>query len=260
MHPNVRHSFLGTDGTHSPEFTSVEFYAAYQNADAFMSTVESLISAMAMRLHGKPSILVDSREIDLAPPYPIIEVVPFLERKLEVRLALDSHDKLRCQLLDALATNNGNSMATSANLASASLPKLFDLLISEHIEPLCWHPTYIAYHPRFMSPLAAPHPRNALLSDRFELFIQQTEIANAYSELNDPTDQALQFAFHSKQHRVAGNAESEEGELPPADEHFLRVMQAGMPPTAGCGIGIDRLVMLMTGQRHIRDVTLFSLH
>lgn len=225
-----------------------------------MSTVESLISSMAMRLHGKPSILVDGREVDLTPPYPIIEVVPFLERKLQTRLAMDNPDELRCQLLDALSTNNNNKAGT--NPTSASLSKLFDLLISEHIEPLCWHPTYIAYHPRCMSPLAAPHPRNALLSDRFELFIQGTEIANAYSELNDPIDQALQFALQSKrQHSsAADNAEVEDCELPPADEHYLQVMQAGMPPTAGCGIGVDRLVMLMTDQRHIRDVTLFPLH
>ena len=134
-----------------------------------------------------------------------------------------------------------------------TLPRVLDKLIGALLEPQCVQPTFLVHHPQCMSPLARPHPTRAGLTERFELFINGAEYANAYSELNDPIDQLARM----EQQARAANAGDEEAQ--PVDADFCTALQYGLPPTAGWGLGIDRLVMLLAGTTHIRDVLLFPI-
>ena len=132
--------------------------------------------------------------------------------------------------------------------------KTFDKLVNNLIESKCIEPTFLFGHPIFISPLAKESPGKPGIADRVELFVQGREIVNAYSELNDPIEQAQRFKLQATQ-----KSKESDVEIPEGDEEFVEALRAGMPPTTGCGIGIDRLVMILTGQQQIRNVLLFPL-
>lgn len=248
------------DGTHNPEFTSLEFYAAYQDANDAMSVVETLISNLVIKFHGDAVLhSPEGKKLDLYPPFPKIDVVPFLQDKLAVKFDFQDADKLGYQLAECLFKSRIEKTLTVDQLRDQyTSAKLFDKLIGEHIEPLCLNPTYIYGHPTLMCPLAKPQRDNPHLSDRFELFINCQEVANSYTEQNDPIAQSRAFNKEQFDGAVPGGEGGEEASgREGANEDFVKVLMAGMPPTVGCGMGVDRLVMLLTGSKHIRDVILF---
>ena len=251
---------LGVDGTHNPEFTSLEFYAAYQDSNDAMSLVETLISNLAIKFHGDAMINIsEGKKVNLYPPFPKIDVVPFLEEKLGVKFDFEDTDGLKYQLSECLFKSQiEKSMTVDQFRDQYTNSKLFDKLIEQHVEPLCLNPTYIYGHPTLMCPLAKSQKDNPHLSDRFELFINNQEIANSYTEQNDPIAQSRAFTKEQFEGKVIGGEGVEEMRGQEcANEEFVKVLMAGMPPTVGCGIGVDRLVMLLTGSKHIRDVILF---
>lgn len=228
----------GIDSTHNPEFTSCEFYAAYTDLNEIATMLKDLFAELAVE-HS--SVLKSSE-------FKTIDLVSELERLGGVRIdPQDPQSFLQSKLL-ALLPADPQSTPTHP----LSPAKVFDKLVSHLIEPQCIAPTLLYGHPIFTSPLAKESSGRPGISDRFELFVDGRELANAYSELNDPVEQSARFRLQSE--RKEGD-----GEVPEADEDFVEALRAGMPPTTGCGIGIDRLVMLLTGQTQIRNVLFFPL-
>jgi lysyl-tRNA synthetase, class II len=231
----------GIDRTHNPEFTMLEFYEAFADYDDMMKRVESL-AAEAVRTASGGSLQVTFQGVtlDFAPPF----------RRLRFL------DALRERGIDAAAWDDAE-LAAAARRAGVpdadtlSRPKLLDELFRELVEPHLEQPVFVVDYPRELSPLAKPKRGDPRLVERFELMVAGREIANAFSELNDPFDQRERFEAQM-QLRQRGDEEAQQ-----LDEDFLRALEYGMPPTGGVGIGIDRLVMLLTDQPSIRDVILF---
>lgn len=228
----------GIDASHNPEFTSCELYAAYTDLEEMISLLEDLFTC----LDGIASL----NSTSLKMPFKRIDVMQELRRITGISLdPCDPEMWLDTRLLEKYKiTPKGNTPITPS--------RVFDKLVGTLIEPTCQQPTLLYGPPLFTSPLARSCPNNPGIADRFEVFVQGRELANAYVELNDPEEQAKRFEAQ------AGNGDSS-GEIPPADEDFIDALRTGMPPTTGCGIGIDRLVMLLTGQTHIKNVLLFPL-
>ena len=222
----------GIDSSHNPEFTSCELYQAYANAEDMIELLSTWLNSIL------PEVF--------APPFQRIDIVPFLENKLGTLLPLSPSVEGTRFLTDIL----GN---LDAGLPKMTMAQQFDKLIGHFIEPLTEIPTLIMGHPICMSPLSKARPSNPLIADRFELFYKGKELANGFTELNDPKLQRNAF-LQQAQDKQAGDAEAH-----PPDEDYVQVLEAGLPPTGGCGIGIDRLLMLMTGLDHIRDVLAFPL-
>ncbi len=227
---------------HNPEFTMLEFYEAYSTYEDLMVRTEELFTLVSKELYGTTKITYQGEEIDLTPPWrrltlkeALIEVGGVGEGELKDRDAL-------LKRLESLgvAKKEGEPMGKLWT-------KLFDLLV----EPKLIQPTFITHYPTDVSPLARRNEEDPSVTDRFELFIAGREIANAFSELNDPRDQRARF-----EEQVANRGDDEE--IPPeVDYDYVRALEVGMPPAAGEGIGIDRLVMLFTDSASIRDVILF---
>lgn len=227
----------GIDSSHSPEFTSCEFYAAYTDLQETASLLEALLRHCSGSLGGA-GVFPDSE-------FKRIEIIPELERLTGEGIdPADPDSFLKPALLARLKPDQ------------RGLPpaKVFDKLVSALIEPSCIEPTFLFGHPTFVSPLARECADRPGVADRFELFVGGRELANAYAELNDPGEQASRFRSQAAAQRAA-----DDGEIPDADEEFVEALRVGMPPTTGCGIGIDRLVMLLTNQKQIRNVLLFPL-
>lgn len=186
--------------------------------------------------------------INLAPPFKRVDILSALESKTGIRVPVADLSKA-AQTCSEILQRHG----VPFDQTNSSPSYLLDKLIGHFLEPECIQPTFLINHPTFQSPLAKESPNNPSLSSRFELFIGGREIANGYSELNDPHQQRHRFALQTAELR-AGNREAH-----PADDAFVEALEAAMPPTAGCGIGLDRLVMLFTNQYHIRDVLFFPL-
>ena len=223
----------GIDATHNPEFTSCEFYAAYTDLQEMSKLVERLVKHLG-DICGSPGAFPQE--------FKRIDIVPELEKLTGVEVdPSDPQSFLQPALLGLLKPAQQGGPLPPA--------KVFDSLVGALIEPKCIEPTFLCGHPIFVSPLARECPGRPGISDRFELFIEGRELANAYAELNDPEEQARRFRLQRATDR----------DIPEADEEFVEALKAGMPPTTGCGIGIDRLVMLLTGQKHIRNVLLFPL-
>ena len=231
----------GLSRFHNPEFTQVELYVAYEDYDWMMDFVEEMLEDVCRKLHGSTVIQVGEHEIDFSRPWPRIPMFEAIENET----GLDLYQKSLEELQQA---------AGELNLTleeGAGKGKIIDEIFSEFVEPKLIQPTFITDYPIEMSPLAKKHRSKEGLVERFECICNGKEIANAFSELNDPLDQRERFEQQVKL-REEGDEEAME-----IDEDFLRALEYGMPPTAGLGIGIDRLAMIMTNQRSIRDVLFF---
>ncbi|MFI5288294.1 MAG: lysine--tRNA ligase, partial [Polyangia bacterium] len=211
----------GMDRTHNPEFTTIEFYQAYATYEALMTLTEELFEKLALDVCGSTELEVQGQKISLEAPF---RRVTMLEAVLEKRPDLPEAERSGKALVDA-----------------------YEALV----EPTLIQPTFVTQYPIEVSPLARRNDRDPRFTDRFELFIGGREYANAFSELNDPIDQRGRFEAQARA-KAGGDEEAMD-----YDEDFCRALEYGMPPTAGEGIGIDRLVMLLTNQPSIRDVILF---
>lgn len=245
----------GIDLTHNPEFTTCEFYMAYADYNDLIQITESMISDMVKSIHGSYKIKYhpdgpegEEVEIDFTPPFARVPMIATLEKVLNVKLP--PADKL-----DTTEANTLLSQLCEKHEVECPPPRttarLLDKLVGEFLEDKCVNPTFILDHPQIMSPLSKYHRDIPGLTERFELFVMKKEICNAYTELNDPATQRERFEQQAKD-RAAGDDES-----PPTDEAFCTALEYGLPPTAGWGLGVDRLTMFLTDANNIKEVLLF---
>jgi len=231
----------GMDRTHNPEYTAMEIYVAYKDYIWMMGMVEECLEKIAMTIHGKPVVKVGDAEINFAGPYEKLTMYESIQKYTGIDVSAMTEE----QLQDTCKSLNIEIDATMGR------GKLIDEIFSEKVEAHLIQPTYITDYPIEMTPLAKKHRSKEGLVERFELFVCGKEIANAYSELNDPIDQKERF---EDQLKLAARGDSEAMAM---DDDFVRALEYGMPPTSGLGIGIDRLVMLMTNQSTIQEVLFF---
>jgi len=231
----------GMDRTHNPEFTMLECYAAYWDYHDMMDLTERMLRRLAVTFGREGHLAYGEHDLDFVRPFG------------------------RLRFMDALREKTGRDLMTAttaevaAELRKRHIPvqkgmgrdKMLDELFSELVEPELIQPTFVMDHPKELSPLAKGHREDEGLVERFELFVAGFELANSFSELNDPREQRARFEAQ-RSLMEAGDEEAQ-----PIDEDFLQAMEAGMPPTGGLGVGIDRLIMLMTDSNNIRDVLLF---
>ena len=231
----------GMDRTHNPEFTVMEIYIAYKDYNWMMSFTEEIIKKAVMDLHGKTEILYGDKTINLNPPYRRISMPDAIKEYTGYDISMMGEADLR-RLCDKLEVPNTPEMGKG---------KLVDAIFGEKCEHNFIQPTFIIDYPEETSPLTKKHRSKPGLVERFELMINGKEIANAYSELNDPVDQMERFQEQLKL------SEKGDDEAMFIDLDFVRALEYGMPPTSGMGLGIDRLTMLLTNQPSIQDVLLF---
>jgi lysyl-tRNA synthetase class 2 len=231
----------GMDRTHNPEFTVLELYVAYKDYNWMMKTIENLLGDVAESVHGTKKVTLADNEIDFTPPY----------ARVTMRDAILKHTSFDIDKLDEDGLRDACKKLGLETDASMGRGKLIDELFGEKCEHLYIQPTFITDYPVDMSPLTKVHRDKPGYTERFELFINGTEVANAYSELNDPIDQRERF---ESQGELAKRGDDEAMFI---DQDFLRALEYGMPPTSGVGIGIDRLVMMLTDQTSIQEVLLF---
>jgi Lysyl-tRNA synthetase (class II) len=233
----------GVDTTHNPEFTMLEFYCAYWDYKDLMVFTEELFSYLLNQLVGRLKITYQGKELDFTPPFKRYRYFELLEEKTgkDKDFFLKDVEGLR-----KLAKEVGVPKAETLTHAKL-IDKVFDLLVEDEL----WGPCFVIDFPKLLSPLAKTHREDPDLVERFELFVAGKEIANAYTELNDPVEQKERF-FEQLKEREMGDEEAMS-----MDEDFIRALEYGMPPTAGEGIGIDRLVMLLADVDSIREVILF---
>ena len=233
----------GLSVRHNPEFTMMEFYAAYTDYLWLMDFTERCIRAAAIAACGSAVVQYQGRELDLSKPFERLTIVGAIQKYAPQYSQEQLHDAdfLRAELLKF-----GVKPFDHAGLGALQLA-----LFEETAEAQLWNPTYIIDYPVEVSPLARASDKNPEITERYELFITGREIANGFSELNDAEDQAARF------HAQVAAKEAGDNEAMYYDADFIRALEYGMPPTGGCGIGIDRLVMLLTDSPSIRDVILF---
>lgn len=231
----------GMDRTHNPEFTVMEMYAAYKDYNWMMDTTETLLEKIALELHGTSKVPLEDKTIDFKAPYKRIGILDAIKEHTGFDLYKKSEDEVR----DA-AKSLGLEIDETMGIG-----KLIDEIFGEKCEHHYIQPTFIIDYPVEMSPLTKKHRSKEGLTERFELMVNGKELANAYSELNDPIDQRERFEEQLKL------SEKGDDEAMFIDQDFLRALEFGMPPTSGIGIGIDRLTMFMTDSASIQDVLFF---
>ena len=231
----------GMDKNHNPEFTCMELYVQYKDYNWMMSFTESLLERICIAVNGSAETVIDGKTISFKAPYRRLPILEAISEKTGYDLSDKNEDEIRA-ICKELKMEIDETMGKG---------KLIDEIFGEFCEGTFIQPTFITDYPIEMSPLTKKHRDNPALTERFELMVNGKELANAYSELNDPIDQEERF---QDQLRLSEKGDDEAMFI---DQDFLRALQYGMPPTSGIGIGIDRLVMLMTGQSYIQEVLLF---
>ena len=232
----------GMDRTHNPEFTAMEIYVAYKDYNWMMEFCEQLLEHCAIAVNGTTKATFGTHEIDFKAPYARITMADSIKEFTGFDITGKSEDEIRAAAKD-LGVEVDNTMGKG---------KLIDEIFGEKCEGNYIQPTYITDYPKEMSPLCKEHRENPELTERFELMVCGKEIANAYSELNDPIDQRERFEHQLK---LAQKGDDEATEF--IDEDFLRALEYGMPPTSGMGIGMDRLIMFLTNNASIQEVLFF---
>ncbi|MGD0337658.1 MAG: lysine--tRNA ligase [Bacteroidota bacterium] len=231
----------GMDRAHNPEFTMLELYVAYKDYNWMMELVEQMIGDVALALYGTTKITAGEHDIDCTPPWRRVRMFDIIQEYTGYNLRKKPEAEVR-------------EIAKTLHIdidPKDGLGRVIDEIFSAKVQPMLVQPTFIVDYPVELSPLAKRHRSEEGLVERFEAYVNRQEICNAFSELNDPLDQRARFEEQAKL-RERGD---EEAQVP--DEDFLRALEYGMPPAAGLGIGIDRLIMLMTSQESIRDVLFF---
>lgn len=231
----------GMDRSHNPEFTCMELYVQYKDYNWMMSFTEKLLERICLAVNGSTDSVVDGKVISFKAPYRRLPILEAIREKTGYDLSGKTEEEIR-DVCKALGVETDETMGKG---------KLIDEIFGEFCEGTFIQPTFITDYPIEMSPLTKKHRDNPALTERFELMVNGKELANAYSELNDPLDQEERF---QDQLRLSEKGDDEAMFI---DQDFLRALQYGMPPTSGIGIGIDRLVMLMTGQTQIQEVLFF---
>lgn len=232
----------GIDVTHNPEFTMLEFYEAYGNRETQEKFVEGLIRATVQEIIGTTKVTYNEHDIDIATPFEKISFFDLLKRDAGIAepesLSRDLYEtKARALGIDVKKTD--------------AREKIMDYIYKKVSKPKLIKPTFITDYPAAFSPFAKRHSTETDLIDRFQLIVGGLEIVNAFSELNDPIEQRARYAEQDKKKKEG------DGEISPSDEDYLEAMEYGMPPAGGVGLGVDRLVMLLTNAKNIREVILF---
>jgi lysyl-tRNA synthetase class 2 len=238
------------DNTHNPEFLSLELYQSFADYNHMLKLAEEMISSLVLEINK--SYLVKStkdgieKTIDFTPPFARIDMIETLEKETQVIFPTNYFTEEANKFLDDLCVKYniecGNPRTT---------PRLIDKLVGHFIEPSCVNPTFVMHHPVIMSPLAKEHREKPHLTERFELFINGFEVSNAYTELNDPFTQLATFNNQALNKKL-GDLEAQE-----INNHFIKVLEYGLPPTGGFGLGIERLIMLLTDTWKISNVIYF---
>ena len=231
----------GMDRTHNPEFTVMELYVAYKDYLWMMETTEALLEKVAIDATGSSVVTVGDKEIDFKAPYPRISILGAIKEHTGFDLSDKNEEEIR-----GIAKELGLEVDETMGKG-----KLIDEIFGEKCEHLYIQPTFITDYPKEMSPLTKQHREHTDLTERFELMVNGKELANCYSELNDPIDQRERF---EEQLRLSEKGDDEAMFI---DQDFIRALEYGMPPTSGIGIGIDRLVMLLTNNSSIQEVLFF---
>jgi lysyl-tRNA synthetase class 2 len=232
----------GVSFKHNPEFTQLEFYQAYTDYHGIMDLTERLVSTVAQEVTGSTTIVYQGHTVHLAPPW----------RRVTLRDAIREYSGI-----DYMDYRDADSLAPAIHAAGIQVPgnatwgKLVDHLLGTMVEPNLIQPTFVTDYPRDISPLAKKTPGDEMHVERFEMFVAGLEMGNAFTELNDPSDQEARFIEMGRLYS------EEDDEATPIDEDYLRAMRYGMPPCGGCGIGVDRLTMMLTDKSTIREVLLY---
>jgi lysyl-tRNA synthetase class 2 len=241
----IGHDFRneGMDRTHNPEFTMLELYQAYADYNDVMELTEQLVSGVVQHCVGTSVLERDGKTLDFTPPFRRVSFIEGIRELTALDLRTASDSEMRETLMRAKADPDA--------VAALSGGRLQDEVFKTFLEPKLVQPTFVLDYPKALSPLAKEHRLDPALTERFELFVNGRELANAFSELNDPDDQRRRFEDQVGQ-RAAGNDEAHS-----YDADYIRALEYGMPPAGGLGVGIDRLMMVIADQASIRDVILF---
>ncbi len=231
----------GVDATHNPEFTTIEFYEAYSDLAGMMARTEELFSHLAKKIK-KEKIMFEGKEINISSPFAKINMVDAIKEKTDV----DFNKEMSLEEAKKIASEKGVKVESYFTVGH-----IINEFFEKFVEETLIQPTFVYGHPIEISPLAAKNIKDNRFTDRAELFINGKEFANMFTELNDPIDQMQRFESQMAE-REAGNDEASE-----IDIDFVEALEHGMPPTGGCGIGVDRLTMLFTDSQSIRDILLF---
>jgi lysyl-tRNA synthetase class 2 len=232
----------GMDRTHNPEFTAMEIYVAYKDYNWMMDFTETLLEYCAMEVNGTTDVVFGEHQVSFKAPFPRVTMADSIKHFTGFDITAKNEDELRVAAIE---------MGIEVN-STMGKGKLIDEMFGEKCEGNYIQPTFITDYPKEMSPLCKEHRDNPELTERFELMICGKEVANAYSELNDPIDQRERF---ESQLKLAERGDDEASNF--IDEDFLRALEYGMPPTSGLGIGMDRLIMYLTNNQSIQEVLFF---